>query len=110
MKEQTIDAFDERGELLFVGRVDHEDAAGLAGRKPPIVQVIAVHRHERASKIVRKVIVTEVGRAAQLVLLEHEEDVPAQAQAHVGDEPGGHVRIGVDSGTGGQTFGMRRER
>ena len=109
MKERTIDAFNELGELLFVRRLDHEDATGLAGRKSPIVQVIAVHRHERPPEIVGKAVVTEVGRTAQLVLFEHEEDVPVQALAHVGDEAGRYVGIGVDSGTGRQTFGMRRE-
>ena len=79
-KERAIDAHQQQRELAtLVGRVDHQHAAAFIGRKPAIVQVVAVHRDERAAQLLRELVVLQVGRAPQLVLLEHEEHVPLQA-------------------------------
>ena len=90
----------------LVGPVDNQDAAPFAGRKPAIVQVIAIHRHERAPELLREAIVLQVGRAAQPFFFEHEEDVPLQASPHVGHEPCGHVGVGVNARPRREAFGV----
>ena len=51
----------------------------------------------------------QIGRAAQRLLLDDEQDVPLQPQAHVGDEAGRHVGIGINPRPGRKAFRMRRE-
>jgi len=109
MEQRPIDALDELGELLMIGRVNHEHSARLARRKPAIVQIVAVHRDERPAKVVGEPVVAQVRRPAQLVLFENEEHIPVEVLTHVGDEPGGHVRVGVDARPRRETFRMRRE-
>ena len=108
-KQPPVDAFDQQDELPFVGRLDDQDAARLAWRKPPIVQIIAIHRHERAPQLLREPVVGDVGGTAQLFVLEDEQDVPLQAELHVADEACGDVGVGVDPRPRRQAFHVRRE-
>ena len=96
-------------QLVLVRRVDHNHAAAFGGRKPSIVQVVAVHGHQRTAKLLRELIVPEVRRASQVVFLQHEQDVPLQAAPHVSDQACRHVRVGVDPRPRRQPFGVRRE-
>ena len=66
------------------GALHDEHAAALGRRKPPIVEVVAVQRHQRAPQLLRQPVVPHVGRPPQVVVLEHEQHVPLQARAHVG--------------------------
>ena len=109
MKQRSVDAFHQLGELLLVRRVYHKYTTGLARRKPAIVEVITIHRHQRPPQIVCETVVTDVGRAAQFVFFEHEENVPVQAMPHVIHQAGRNVRVCVDSRMGRETFGMRRK-
>ena len=91
------------------GALHDEHAAAFIRRKAPIVEIVAVERDERAPELLREPVVLQVGRAPQLVFLEHEQDVPVQARTHVSDEPGGHVRVRVDARPGREVLGVRRE-
>ena len=59
------------------------------------------------SKLLRETVVLVIRRPTQLVFLHHKQDIPLQARSHVGDEPRGHVGVGVDSRPGGKAFGVR---
>ena len=72
MEQRAIDTLHELRELLVIGRLDHEDAAGLAWREPAIVEVITIHRDERTPQIVREPVMSHVRCAAQFVFFEHE--------------------------------------
>ena len=100
MKERAIDPLDEFGEMQLIRSLYHQDTTRFARRKAPIVQIVPVHRHERATQIMGETVVADVGRAAERFFFEHEEDVPVQAVSHVIHESGRHVRISVDSRTG----------
>jgi hypothetical protein len=52
-------------------------------------------RHQRASELAREAVVVQVGRATQIVVLEHEQDIPAERHAHVFDDAARDVRVGV---------------
>ena len=97
MEQRAIDTLHELRELLVIGRLDDEDAAGLAGREPAVVEVITIHRDERAPQIVREPVMAHVRRAAQFVFFEHEQHVPMQTMPHVSDEAGRHVGVRVDA-------------
>src|SRR5579871_3697818 len=75
-KQQPIDALEQRGELPFVRRLDHEHAARLRWRKPAIVEVVAVHRDQRTPQLVRQPEVRDVRRAAKVIVLEDKQHVP----------------------------------
>ena len=60
-------------------------------------------------ELLREAIVLRIGRAAQLFLLQHKEDIPMEMLAHVADEARRDVRVGVDSRTRRQVFGVRGE-
>ena len=55
------------------------DAAAALGRKPAIVQVVAIERDQGAPELSRQTIVLAVARAPQVVVLDHEQDVPREA-------------------------------
>ena len=68
-KQRAVDAFDERGQLTLVGRLNDEHTARFVRRKPPIVQVVAVHGDERAPQLLREPIVRRrPGRGAARLL------------------------------------------
>ena len=98
----AVDPLKQPREIRFVGRADDEDTRALRGRKPPIVEIVAIERDERALQLPREGEVPPVGRAAQIVVLDHVEDVPVQALAHESDDAGRHVGVGVDAGPVGQ--------
>src|SRR5437764_1145865 len=74
-----------------------EDAARLARGKPSIVEIVAVHRHQGATEVVREAIMASVGCTPELVFFEHEQHVPVQTLPHIRDEAGRDIGIGVDS-------------
>ena len=104
-----IDARRAAPKLPLVGRLDHEHAAALVRRKAPIVEIVAIHRDQRAAELLRELVVPDIRRAAQVVVLEDEEHVPLERVAHVGDEAGGHVGVGVDARPRREPFGVRRQ-
>ena len=59
------------------------------------------------SQVVRDAIVPDVRCAAQLFLFEHEQHVPVQMRAHVRDDAGRHVRVGVDARPRDEALGVR---
>src|SRR5262245_36625681 len=68
LKELAVEPIDEELELPFVRRVDHEDPAALERRKTTIVEVVAIHRHERPVQLMGELIMPLVRRPAQRVL------------------------------------------
>ena len=78
-KQRAIEPRQERRQLALVWRVDHQDAAALFRRKAAIVKVVAIHRDERPAQLLREAVVLHVGRAAQAIFLEDEQDVPLAA-------------------------------
>src|SRR5580765_3334887 len=109
LKQRAVDSLDEGGQLTLVGRLDDEHTARLGRREPPVVQVVAVHRHQRASELLGKSIVFRIRSAAELVFFQHEEDVPLQVPSHVADQPRRHVGVRVDPRTRRQLFGVWSE-
>jgi len=99
MKQRSVDAIEQPGQLALVRRLDDEDAAAAVGRKAAVVEIIAIERDQRAAQLLGELLVLHVRRAAKVRLFEDEEHVPLQAGAHVRDEAGRHVRIGVDPRT-----------
>ena len=96
VEERSVDAIEQPGQLPLVRRLDDEDAAAAVERKAAVVEVVAIQRDQRAPQLLRELVVLHVRRAPQIVLLEHEEHVPAQPHAHVRDDARRHVRVRVD--------------
>ena len=97
MSVYAVGAAQEPVQPRFVGRGEHDHACTLAGRKEAVVLVIVVERDERASKLSREAIVLDVAGAAQIVMFQHEQDVPSERGPHVNDGAIGHVRVRVDT-------------
>src|SRR5262245_3047297 len=57
LKERAVYALEQGSQLTLVRRLHDQHARTFARRKPPIVQIVPVHRHERAAKLVRKLVV-----------------------------------------------------
>src|SRR4051794_36422377 len=49
-EEHAIDARDEREELPFIRRLNHEHAAAFVRREAAVVQVVAVHGDQRPAE------------------------------------------------------------
>ena len=56
---------------------------------------IPVERDQRASEFERTAEVHAIGRAAQVVVFNHEEHVPPEFSPHHADHRGRHVRVDV---------------
>src|SRR6266542_6208222 len=61
----------------FVRRAEHDHAGPFVGRKLPVVEIIAVQGHERAPKLPRQAEMFDIARAAEIVMLEHEQHIPS---------------------------------
>ncbi len=99
-KEPAVHAGYQREELVFIRRLNDEHAAAVAGRKSPVVEVIAIHGDQRPAQLPRQPEMFQVGRAPQFVVFDDEQDVPVECGPHVRDEAGRHIGVCVDAGTG----------
>src|SRR4029079_8914951 len=57
------------------GHAEDDDAGALLGRKLPIVEIVAVERHQRAPELAREAVVLDVAGASQVLALERREHV-----------------------------------
>ena len=64
-------------------------------RKPAVVEEVVVERDDRPAELARAAKVLDVAGAAQIVVLEDEEHVPAQIVPHERHDAGRHVGIDV---------------
>ena len=71
LKQRGIDLRQQPRELFLVRRAQHDQAAGFLGRKPRVVQIIAIERQQRAAQLHCQPKMFNVSRAAQLVVFHH---------------------------------------
>ena len=64
------------------GAVSTSTPGALGRRKLAIVEIVAVERDQRAAQLAREPVVLAVARAAQVVVLDHEQHVPVEQRAH----------------------------
>ncbi len=107
-KQDPVDTCEERRQLTLVRRAEHQHAPASLGREPTIVQVVAIHRHERAAKLLRQLIVFLVGSSPQLLCFDHEKYVPLEVYAHIGYKPRRHIGVGVDPRARREALDVRR--
>jgi hypothetical protein len=108
-KHVAIDLFEQRPQPALVWGCEHDDARTLVRRKAPVVGVVVIESHEGTSELTREMVVLNVAGAAQVVVLEDEEDIPAECAAHVLDGTRGKVGIGVHARPLDQSRHMRAE-
>ncbi len=108
-EQPPIDLLEQALELLFMRRAEDENTAALCRRKPDVVQIIPVQRHQRAPQLGGKAEMFDVGGAAKVFFLHDEEDVPPKPLAHETDEAGRQVGVAIDSRAISQPFGKRRK-
>src|SRR6266567_2903925 len=94
-EQLAIDPRQQLAQPPLVGHGKDNHAGAFLGWKRAVVEIIPVERDERPPELPRKVEVLDVARAAKIVVLEHEQDVPPQLLAHEGDDAERHVRVGV---------------
>ena len=82
-KSVAVGVLQQRAQPALVGRRKHDDARALGRREAAVVVVVAVERHERAAELPGEAVVLDVRRPAQVVVLEHEQHVPAERRPHV---------------------------
>ena len=75
---RAIDLAHQLAQPALVGRREHDHAGALGRRKAAIVEVVAIERDERRAELTRQAVVHQVGGAADVVVLEHEEHIPAE--------------------------------
>src|SRR5262245_36621007 len=105
-KQRAIDPAKQTGKITFVRRADDNHTRTLGRRKAPVIEVVAIERHESTSELAREAIVFDVPCATQLVMLEHEQHIPFQPGAHEAYEPGGHIGICVHSRSRGKALSV----
>jgi len=108
-KQSAINALEKRREQTLVWGMDDEYATALAGRKPAVVQVVSIQRHQRSSKLLGQPVVFGIGGASELVFFQNEQHVPLETLAHEGNEAGGDIGVGIDPRPRGETLGVRRQ-
>ena len=81
-KQRLIRVGQQARERALVRRRAHEDARRERGRKSPVITEVAIERDERPAEIERALKMIAIGGAAQIVVLDHEEHVPAKLPAH----------------------------
>jgi hypothetical protein len=106
-KQCAIDALEKGRKQTLIWGVDDQYPAAFAWRKPAVVEVVPIHGHQRSSKLLGKTIVFGIGGASQFVFFQDEQDIPVETLAHVRDEAGRYIGIGVDPGPGGESLGVR---
>src|SRR5262249_50766439 len=62
-----------------------------------VVEIVAIERDERPCELPSQAEVLDVARAAQIVVLQHEEHVPLQPLTHEADDAVRDVRVGIDA-------------
>ena len=67
------------------------------GRIAAIVEIVAIERDQRARQLAGELEMAPIVRAAQVVVLDDEEHVPAEIVTHEVDDAGRHVGVGVDA-------------
>src|SRR5438067_8553839 len=89
----AVHAREEPPQPPFVGHREHDHAGPFLRRKAAIVEVVAIEGDERPTELARQAEVLDVAGAAQVVVLDHEEHVPAEPLAHVADAAERHVGV-----------------
>ena len=79
------------------GAAEHDHAGALAGREPPIVEVVAIERDQRAAQLPREPVVLDVAARGAGRRARARTARPSRARAHEGDDAGRHVGVGVDA-------------
>ncbi len=95
-KETMIELGEGPREQDLIWRPDDDDAARLGRRVASIVEIVTVDRHERARELSGELEVTPIVRAAKVVVLDHEKDIPSQIMAHERDDAGRNIGVGID--------------
>lgn len=85
-------------QLSFARRAADDDAAARIRRVTSRVEEVTVEGNQCASLIARANEMLAVGRAAKVIVLEDEEDVPAERLAHGPDDAGWKVGVDVHPG------------
>ena len=105
-KQRAIDPAKQTGKITFVRRADNNHTRTLDRRKAPIIEIVAIERHEGTAELARETIVFDVPCATQLVMLEHEQHIPLEPGAHESYQPCGHIGIRVYSRSRGKALGV----
>jgi hypothetical protein len=108
-KQDPINPLEQHPELTLVRRLDDDHPARFVRWKAPVVEVVAVHRHQRTPQLMGQLEMGGIRGTAELLIFEDEQDIPSQMVPHVGDEAGWNVGVGVDPRPGCQALGVRCE-
>src|SRR4029434_9397 len=106
-KQCAIDALEKGRKQTLIWGVDDQYPAAFAWRKPAVVEGVPIHGYQRSSKLRVKTIVFGIGGASQFIFFQDEQDIPVETLAHIRDEAGRYIGIGVDSELGGESLGER---
>src|SRR5262245_29008877 len=74
----SIRLLEQRAKAPLVGSGEHDEARALRWRERAVVDVVAVQRHQSTAQLPREPVVFDVAGPTQVVVLEHEEDVPLE--------------------------------
>ena len=91
-------------ELFLIRSGQDQDADAFVRREAHVIQIIPVQRHESTPQLGCETKVLDVGRPAQTIFLDDEQDIPSQPFAHESHEAGRKIRVAVDSRCVAQTF------
>ena len=105
-EDLAIDALEQRHQALLDRRPHHQHATALLRRKLAIVEIVAILRDERSTKLSRQTVMLTIRCPSQFFMFEHEEHIPPQHLSHEGHESGRHVRVNVHSGLSRDLLGV----
>src|SRR5262245_53029282 len=67
----AVQARQQPPQPALVRHAEDDHAGALVGRKPAVVQVVAIEGHQGAPELPREPVVLDVARAPQIVVLDH---------------------------------------
>src|SRR5688500_9992972 len=92
-----VEALEQIQIPALLRRHQHDDTAAFVRREPAIVEVIAVERNQCPPELTCEAVMLAIAGAAEIVVLDHEQHIPAERLAHEADETGRHVRVNVNA-------------
>ncbi len=103
----AVHAREQSPEPPLVRHAEHDHARAFLRGKFTVVQIVAVERDQGAPELARQPVVLDVARAAQVVVLQDEQDVPPEPLAREGDDAVRHVRVGIHAWLARDAFDER---
>lgn len=96
-KQRPIDPFQKRTQPRLVWSPKDDHTGPFRRGKLPIIDIVSVQGDKRPPELPGEPIMLDVPRSAEILVLEHKQDIPVQTVPHIAHDAGRNVRVSVNS-------------